>query len=350
MSALSLSGVGKRYGSVIALESIDLDVGRGSRTVVVGASGSGKTTLLRLIAGFDVPTIGTIVVDGEIVANHWAAVPAHKRRIGVVLQDGALFPHLDVFDNIGFGLGRGEPERARRILSMMEVVELAPGLRSRRPHELSGGQQQRVALARALVRKPSLILLDEPFSALDAGLREATRKAVGDILRDQGVTTILVTHDQAEALSFADQVAVLREGRLVQAGPPGEVYYRPRDAETAMFMGEAIILPAEAKGLAAQCALGTVALDSERIGTCRIMLRPEQLRLEPDTGAQEETAAVARILAVEFGGATSLLSLRVDKRGEDRAELRLRAPSIGLPEVGTCRRLVVSGEAHVFAE
>ncbi len=215
MSFLSIDKADKRYGAMVALDGVSLEVASGSRTAIVGPSGSGKTTLLRLIAGFEGPDAGRIALDGAVLADGPAIVPAHRRGIGFVTQDGALFPHLTIADNIGFGLERGAADRDDRIRALMRTVDLDPRLLERRPHQLSGGQQQRVALARALARRPRLMLLDEPFSALDTGLREATRKAVAALLQEAGVTTILVTHDQAEALSFADQVAVLREGRLV---------------------------------------------------------------------------------------------------------------------------------------
>ncbi len=189
-----------------ALDNIDLTVAAGSRTAVVGPSGSGKTTLLRIIAGFEIPDAGQVMLEGETLADGPAIVPAHRRGMGIVSQDGALFPHLSVADNIGFGMERGQVDRAEQINALIDMVELDRGMLDRRPHQLSGGQQQRVALARALGRKPRLMLLDEPFSALDTGLRENMRKAVARVLQNAGITTILVTHDQAEALSFADQV------------------------------------------------------------------------------------------------------------------------------------------------
>ena len=178
MSFLTLEAVGRQYGTVVALDGIDLRVPVASRTAIVGPSGSDKTTLLRLIAGFEAPDTGRIALDGRLLADGSAAVPAYRRGIGFVPQDGALFPHLSVAANIGFGLDRGLPRRDERILELMDAVELDRGMRLRRPDELSGGQQQRVALARALAREPRLMLLDEPFSALDAGLRETMRKAV----------------------------------------------------------------------------------------------------------------------------------------------------------------------------
>ena len=240
---LQVSGIEVRFGDQPVLHDIDLRVQAGTTTAIVGPSGSGKTSLLRVIAGFLTPEHGKVRLHGADVTD----VPAHRRSIGLVAQDGALFPHLDVAGNIAFGLPRGMPrrERHRRVVELLELVSLTGDHASRRPDQLSGGQRQRVALARALARQPEMILLDEPFSALDAGLRESTRQAIREILRITGTTTILVTHDQDEALSFADQVAVLQDGRLRQIGAPEEVYTRPCDVETAQFLGDAVLLPGQ---------------------------------------------------------------------------------------------------------
>ncbi|MEO5992440.1 MAG: ABC transporter ATP-binding protein, partial [Arthrobacter sp.] len=216
---LQIDAVTKDFGTQAVLKGVNLSVARGGTTAIVGPSGSGKTTLLRLIAGFEHPDTGSISLNGTKVAGGGVWVPAHKRHVGYVAQDGALFPHLSVGQNISFGLDTTKLPGGRRALKdrvaeLLEMVSLDPAMAKRRPHQLSGGQQQRVALARALAREPELMLLAEPFSALDAGLRVATRRAVGKVLQDAGVTTILVTHHQGEALSFADQVAVMRGGRL----------------------------------------------------------------------------------------------------------------------------------------
>ena len=214
MSVLRLKDLQKAYGPVKALDGVSLDVRPGSRTAIVGPSGSGKTTLLRMIAGFDAPDRGSIHLGDTCLADGPNAVPAHRRGIGIVAQDGALFPHLSIRQNIGFGLPRDVPGRDALIASLLEMVGLDASMLPRRPDQLSGGQQQRVALARALARKPKLMLLDEPFSALDTGLRVATRKAVANLLTEQGITTILVTHDQGEALTMSDRVAVFNNGDL----------------------------------------------------------------------------------------------------------------------------------------
>ncbi|CAI9418708.1 Vitamin B12 import ATP-binding protein BtuD [Pleomorphomonas sp. T1.2MG-36] len=357
MSCLSLRGVGKRYERVVVLDDINLDMSPGSRTSIVGPSGSGKTTLLRIIAGFEAPDTGDIDLDGRELANGSTIIPAHRRGIGFVTQDGSLFPHLSVADNIGFGLKRGTPGRDRRILDLMRAVDLDTRMLERRPHQLSGGQQQRVALARALARQPKLMLLDEPFSALDTALRESTRKMVTDVLRNANITTVLVTHDQAEALSFADQVAVLRNGRLAQVGSPRELYLSPRDAETAVFMGDAIILPARLGNGWADCALGRVRAETgQRRGDAVIMIRPEQIRFvaAADEGSVETGGLLSRhgrVTAVEFGGATALVTVGFVGAAPGTMEfLSIKSSGAELPAPGSTIRTEIISQAHVFCD
>jgi iron(III) transport system ATP-binding protein len=365
MNLLELKSVCKCYGTIAALDGVDLAVPAGSRTAIVGPSGSGKTTLLRIIAGFEVPDAGRVTLGGRVLCDGQVAVPAHHRRIGFVVQDGALFPHLSVAQNIGFGLSRNEPGRDARIAELLEMVELDAALLRRKPDELSGGQQQRVALARALARKPELMLLDEPFSALDTGLRDATRKAVAQVLNAARITTILVTHDQPEALSFADQVAVMHEGRLLQAGAPRALYLQPRNRTIAEFLGEAIVLPASLADGWAQCALGRVAVDDRRReGAAQIMLRPEQVSLaqvSPDDLAKTSGPGepFGEVVDLEFGGAVCTLSVRLrdddnpprpgsNDRAKSSTLLQLRRPSNDLPPLGAILRIAVVGTAHVF--
>ena len=366
MSFLELQSVRKSYGTVAALDGIDLSVPAGSRTAIVGPSGCGKTTLLRIIAGFDAPDAGRVTLGGQVLADGSQAMPAHRRGIGFVVQDGALFPHLSVADNVGFGLHRKEPRRAERIAELMDMVELDAALLRRKPDELSGGQQQRVALARALARKPKLILLDEPFSALDTGLRDTTRKAVARLLSGAGITTILVTHDQPEALSFADQVAVMHEGRLPQVGAPRALYLQPRDRIIAEFLGEAIVIPALLADGWAECALGRIAVDDHRRrGPAQIMLRPEQVSLTEAPGGSAKASgpdtSFGEVMEIEFGGSVCTLSLRLlndvntarigsNDRTESDVPLLLRRPSNDVPPVGAIVRIAIVGSAHVFAD
>ncbi len=369
MTSLELTGIRKHYGKALVLNGIDLGVAAGSRTAIVGPSGSGKTTLLRIIAGFEVPDAGRVTVGGKLLADGNEAVPAHQRGIGFVPQDGALFPHLTVEGNVGFGLPRHAPGRAERIAELMDMVALDAAMLRRRPHELSGGQQQRVALARALAQRPRLMLLDEPFSALDTGLRASTRKAVAELLGKAGITTILVTHDQAEALSFADQVAVMRAGQLVQAGSPTDIYHRPTDAAVASFLGDTIVLPAQLASGWADCALGRIPVnDASRRGAAQIMLRPEQLQVtqvpaDAAVHGTDSTACYGAVTDTDFGGSVCVLSVRLVRgTGASRGSVNASDPaawdepllvhSTGLeaPPAGAMVRITVAGQAHVFRD
>jgi iron(III) transport system ATP-binding protein len=357
MSALVLHGVSKRFGAVDGAKDVDLSVAKGSRTAIVGPSGSGKTTLLRLIAGFDSPDSGTVTLDGKLLADGPRVVPAHERVVGFVSQDGALFPHLTVESNIGFGIAAAPAERALRVLELMDLVALDRAMLRRWPHELSGGQQQRVALARALAHKPTLMLLDEPFSALDTGLRAATRKAVAKLLSDAGITTILVTHDQAEALSFADQLAVMRDGRLVQVGNPVHVYRHPSDAMTARFLGDAVIVSARIDNGWADCELGRIPVaGAGRNDAASIMLRPEQLRLnvvEPAGDAAAAAGAIGVVSGIDFEGPTCDVTIMMESTAAAdgvRTPLLVRYPSNQAPATGTRVRIAVVGQAHVFED
>ena len=367
MTLLTISDLGKSFGTLAAVDGLALSVAPGQRTAVVGPSGCGKTTLLRLIAGFERPDRGRIALDGQPLAGAGFALPAHRRGIGLMAQDGALFPHLSVAENIGFAIPRAEADRPRQIAALAELVGLPAATLPRPPHTLSGGQQQRVALARALARRPKLLLLDEPFSALDTGLRAALRRAVAETLDAAGVTAILVTHDQSEALSFAAQVAIMQGGRFAQVGTPRELYFHPHDRRVAEFLGEAVILPARIAGGAAETALGRIALSAPAPdGAQSVMLRPEQIAVrqpgnaagdtaggaagEADGDAAGDTPALARVLGVDFAGPASALRLALlSAPPACPAELLLRCPSLEAPAVGATVALSVAGRAHPLA-
>ncbi|WP_248750267.1 ABC transporter ATP-binding protein [Pseudomonas sp. MWU15-20650] len=346
MNALELHAICKTFGTQRALADVTLAVPTGSRTVIVGPSGSGKTTLLRMIAGFEFPDTGSLTLNGQTLVDATHAVPAHQRQIGYVPQDGALFPHMTVADNIGFGLAARHPSRHERIAELMDSVALDANMARRWPHELSGGQQQRVALARALAQQPRLMLLDEPFSALDTGLRSAMRKMVARLLSDAGITTILVTHDQSEALSFADQLAVMRQGRLVQSGPPMDLYQYPVDEQTALFLGEAVVLPARIEAGWAHCGLGRVQVDNHAdLAATRIMLRPEQLQLS----TTDVSGCRGVVTEREFGGNTCTLTvvLEADEHAPGQAIL-VRSSGLQAPPTGSVVHLTTVGMAHVL--
>jgi iron(III) transport system ATP-binding protein len=306
-SLLMVDNVTKSFDSAPVLSGVSLQVQRGSTTAIIGSSGSGKTTLLRLIAGFSPPDSGSIRIAGKTVADRRTVIPAHRRNVGYVAQDGALFPHLTVGQNIAFGLSGRAPATRKRVAELLDMVSLEQSFSSRRPDELSGGQQQRVALARALARNPQLMLLDEPFSSLDTRLRVATRKAVANTLAQAGVTTVLVTHDQGEALSFADQVAVMRDGKLVQTGNPFSVYTRPGDRETAEFLGEAVILDADLHDSVATCCLGDIPVRGiADDGPVQLMLRPEQIRIV------EDGAIRGRVLDSDYFGPETTVRIKLN--------------------------------------
>ncbi|HET6985279.1 MAG TPA: ABC transporter ATP-binding protein [Kribbella sp.] len=292
-AGISITGLTVGYGGLPVLDGVSLTVRPGGTTAVLGPSGSGKTTLLRALAGFVRPATGRIEVDGTVLTGDRVLVAPERRGIGYVRQDGALFPHLDVTGNILFGLPRAERRRATQVGPLLELVGLSPDLARRLPDQLSGGQQQRVALARALAREPAVVLLDEPFSSLDTALRAATREATLTALAERGATTILVTHDQAEALSFADQVAVMFDGRFAQIGSPSEVYDIPATPEVAAFLGDIMLVPGRAAGHIVDCSLGTLELAEPATGDVLVMVRPEQIQLGDPAGQPAEVISVA---------------------------------------------------------
>jgi iron(III) transport system ATP-binding protein len=338
---LEVKGLAKSFHTNTVLHDIDLALQPGTTTAVVGSSGCGKTTLLRLIAGFETPDAGTITLAGRQVASPESAVAPHRRGVGYVAQDGALFPHLTVGQNIAYGLrGTGRSEVHARVGELLETVSLDASYASRRPHQLSGGQQQRVALARALARHPVLMLLDEPFSALDTGLRASTRKAVAGLLNEAGVTTLLVTHDQEEALSIADQVAVMRDGRFTQVGSPQQVYRQPTDRFTAEFLGDCISLHCTVASGVADCALGRVPVQgSAADGPATLVLRPEQL-VATVVSDSEQLDGVGTVIATEFLGHDVLLT--IDPAG-DTAPIIVRQHSLNPPAIDAKVRIEVVG-------
>jgi thiamine transport system ATP-binding protein len=272
--SLSVHGLTVRYRSVAAVSDVDLSVADGSVVALLGPSGCGKSTLLRAVAGLEPAAAGRVCWDGVDLAG----VPVHRREFGLVFQDGQLFPHRSVAGNVAFGLrmrGVARAARQARVAELLELVGLA-GYETRRATELSGGEQQRVALARALAPRPRLLLLDEPLSALDRALREQLAIDLARVL--VGSTALVVTHDHDEAFTLADRVAVMRAGRIVQVGPPTEVWRRPADAETARFLGCGELLPATVHNGVASCELGDVALPWAPPGEAVLGLRPTALR------------------------------------------------------------------------
>jgi iron(III) transport system ATP-binding protein len=346
MIALTITGVTKRFGATPVLCGIDLEVAAQSLTAILGPSGCGKTTLLRIVAGFADPDEGVIAFDGEPVFQEGRSTPPQRRRVGYVPQEGALFPHLDVDANITFGLPRSARRKRDRVEELLALVDLDHDVRRRYPHELSGGQQQRVALARALAPRPSIVLLDEPFASLDAGLREGTGRAVAQALRAAGATGVLVTHDQGEALSLADQVAVMREGRLVQIGSPDDVYASPVDTGVAAFVGDAVLLPAVVRGELADCALGTIEVKpGSAQGAAHALIRPEQVELRADASLG---GVPGRVVEVSYFGHDAAVRLELMTGTSAAPQIVARVLGGDTPVPGSVVQLAVRGCVPVF--
>ncbi len=304
--AVQARGLRRRFGDVLAVDDFDLDVMPGEMLTVLGPSGCGKTTVLRLIAGLDTPDAGTIEIGGRRVSGAGASVPPERRRVGMVFQDVALFPHLSVHDNIGYGLRR-DPDREVRVRELLELIAL-PDAGDRMPYQLSGGMQQRVAVARALAPRPDVVLLDEPFSSLDAALRTQLRGDVREILRAAGAAAVFVTHDQDEALTLGDRMAVMVRGRVEQVAPPEVVYGEPATPFVATFVGTANLVHGEYRDGLAVTRFGVVRLVGRGSGAGAgttghglVVMRPEHLEvLEAPDGPAD--AGSWRILRRRFTG------------------------------------------------
>ena len=304
--AIDVADVSRAFGRTRAVDRASVRIPRGQIAALIGPSGSGKTTLLRMVAGFETPDEGRIRIDGREVAGPGVFVEPDVRRIGMVFQDGALFPHLDVTRNLAFS-----GASAARVAECLELVGLADRADAY-PHELSGGERQRIALARALAADPAVVLLDEPFAALDESLRTHLREQVAAILRAAGATALLVTHHQEEALSLADQVVVMRDGRVAQDGTPEEVYARPATRWVAEFLGDADVLPGTAGGGVAECELGAFAVDAGRTGAVEVVLRPEQLAITPGgADGSSDGRVAARVRRRSYFGHDQLLELEL---------------------------------------
>ena len=316
MSRLEIHDLHVDLGERAVLAGVDLEVESGTLAAILGPSGCGKTTLLRAIAGFVTPRRGTIRLGARVLVGPGQVRAPEARGVGLVPQEGALFPHLSVARNVGYGLVqptwrsmvRQKSVRHRRVAELLDLVGLA-GTGQRKPSQLSGGQQQRIALARALAPNPSVVLLDEPFSALDAGLRASLRTEVRTLLRDQEVASVLVTHDQAEALAIADTVAVMLGGRVAQVGTPEDVYRWPATLEVGAFVGDSVVLDADADGDRAHTVIGAVPLAAPAHGKGHVLVRPEQVQV-----AAADEPSKFTVLDVAFGGA--LTEVRVAGAGQ----------------------------------
>mgnify|MGYP003645804549 CR=1 FL=1 len=375
MSDLVIDGVSVTHGSTLAIDDVSVRIDSGDLVAVLGPSGCGKTTLLLAIAGLLPIGAGSIRIGERELSRPGRTVPAEKRGIGWVPQEASLFPHLSVADNIGFAVPRGRggragvrgfhsevvegaparhpapaggSARAARIAELAELVGLGD-LTGRAPNQLSGGQAQRVALARALAPRPELLLLDEPFAALDTQLRVGLRREVAELLRAQGTTSLLVTHDQEEALTLADKVAVMRDGRLEQFGTPEQIYQHPASDWVASFVGDVVELDGLWRGGRVTCALGAVEAtavgfapaDGDRV---RLMLRPEWIVPRPELLAHAAAGADARVAAISYAGHDAMLSCDV----VGGPTVRMRMAAVELPHVGEELRLAVQRPGLAF--
>jgi iron(III) transport system ATP-binding protein len=344
VSTISCKRIIKSYGSTSSpvLRGLDLEVPDGTVVTVLGESGSGKTTLLRMIAGFDRPDAGSIVIGDQVVDSAERFVPPERRRIGYVAQEGNLFPHLTIAKNISFGLPRRQ-RSSGRVRELLDLVGLG-GLGKRYPHQLSGGQQQRVALARALAPRPDVVLLDEPFSSLDAGLRASLRFDVMRILREQHATTVFVTHDQQEALSVADLAGIINGGQIKQFASPEILYTRPADPSIARFLGEANIVQGTASADAVDTAFGHLALvdgSSPPAGPAVVLIRPEQISLQPHDGKPcGPGQTTGQVIHREYYGHDCVVLVGT---GGDEHPLRVRCPGRSPVQAGDMVRISAKG-------
>jgi iron(III) transport system ATP-binding protein len=341
VATLALSGISKSFGSQQVLKGLSLEVANGEFVAVLGSSGSGKTTLLRLIAGFDDPDTGEIAIAGRTVAAKNVFVPAEARKVGYVPQDAALFPHLSVSENIAFGLkGLSKVARTDRVRQLLKLVSME-AFESQSSTSLSGGQKHRIALARALAPEPELILLDEPFAALDAELRSRIRDEIKDVLDKVSSTTILVTHDQEEALSIADRVALLRDGNFAQVGNPREIYSAPVDLGVATFLGDSVIVDGVVEKDKVNTSLGQLTLlNSAKEGSRgKVAIRPENFYLQPDLNG--DSIVVGR----QFFGHDAVVEVKTPKQ-----LIRARSSGPFAPEVGMKVTVWVRGAVNFYPE
>jgi iron(III) transport system ATP-binding protein len=328
---LSIRGVSHAFEDRRVVDDVQLGVAAGELVCLIGPSGCGKTTLLRLAAGLAPLQHGTIEIDGNVVAGPGRAVPPESRGVGLVFQDYALFPHLDVAGNVAFGLiGASASERASRVDAVLAQVNMAE-YRNAWPHQLSGGQQQRIALARALAPRPRVMLLDEPFSGLDTNLRAQIRDDTLHVLKESGVATLMVTHDAEEAMFMADRIALMNRGRIEQAGKPVEVYGHPASAFVARFFGEVNELRGIVRDRAVATPFGSLRADGHaEAASVQVVIRPEALKLTP-ADSDKGAPCIAKVMASRLLGRSSWIHLDIGGSGEHPQHFHARVPGSYLP-------------------
>lgn len=342
---LEIRNLSRSYGGRAVVDDVSLSVMPGQVTCLLGPSGCGKSTTLRMIAGVETQDAGTVLVDGEVIAEGRRALPPEQRRIGLMFQDFALFPHLSVADNVGFGLKGPREETRARVREMLERVDLARFIDAW-PHELSGGEQQRVALARALAPRPRIMLMDEPFSGLDNRLRDGIRDETLDVLKEEGTAVLLVTHEPDEAMRMADEIALMRRGRIVQMGAPYNIYNAPVDREAVAFFSDINVIRGTVRGALTETPFGQFLAPGVPEGAeVDIVIRPQHLKIDFDrngTGplptARDGTPARGVVQRARFMGNESLVEFRMD---HDGSLLKATVPNVFLPRPGKALWLTI---------
>ena len=343
---LTAQGLVRRFGGRAVVDDVSLTIAAGQVTCLLGPSGCGKSTTLRMIAGVEMPDAGVVAIDGQTVCGNGAQVPPERRSVGLMFQDFALFPHLSVADNVGFGIVHlPASERRARIGELLERVNL-PGFASKFPHELSGGEQQRVALARALAPRPRVMLMDEPFSGLDNRLRDGIRDATLDLLKDTGTAVLLVTHEPDEAMRMADEIALMRGGRIMQRGAPYNIYNAPVDKAAAAFFSDINVIRGVSRGALTETPFGAFLTPGHADGApVDIVIRPQHLKIDfdragrgPNPTPQDGTPARGTVARARFLGRESLVEFRMDFDG---STLTAAVPGVFLPRPGTVLWLMI---------
>lgn len=351
---LRVRNLGRAYGGAPVVDDLSLDIAAGQVVCLLGPSGCGKSTTLRMIAGVERPDRGGIWLEDRPLFGPGADVAPEHRPIGLMFQDFALFPHLSVAQNVGFGLSGDRKARARRVDELLERINL-PGYGDKHPHQLSGGEQQRVALARALAPRPRVMLMDEPFSGLDNRLRDGIRDATLDILREEGAAVLLVTHEPDEAMRMADEIALMRKGRVVQRGAPYNVYNTPADRAAAAFFSDVNVISGTVRDALTDTPFGSFLTPGHADGTrVEIVIRPQHLKIDfdrngrgPNPTTQEGVAARGQVVRARYLGRESLVELRMD---HDGSRLSASVPGVFLPKPETPLWLMIRRDrCFVFA-